>query len=189
MSRIAIPDVPIESLPAEWQDAARTGALVNVFRMMLRSPQIATLVVKLGAAQFGSGSLPPADRELSILTAGACFDSAYEVSQHEQISQSVGVTSSQRAAVAVGQWDSPDFSESQQALLAFVAAVAASATVPDAVFESVQRHYSDQQIVETVILTGFYFLIARVSTVFELPQDPQEGDSVLRAGVSLNADS
>jgi alkylhydroperoxidase family enzyme len=189
MSRIAIPDVPAESLPAEWQDAAKTGALVNVFRIMLRSPQIATLVVKLGAAQFGSGSLSSADRELSILTAGSRFDSAYEMSQHEQISQSVGVTSSQRAAVAVGQWDSPEFTESQQALLAFVAAVAASPTVPDPVFESVQRHYSDQQIVEIVILTGFYFLIARVSTVFEIPQDPQQGDSVLSAGVLINADS
>jgi alkylhydroperoxidase family enzyme len=124
MSRIAIPDVPLESLPAQWQDAEKTGALVNIFRIMLRSPQIATLVVELGAAQFGSGSLPPADRELSILTTAACTDSAYEASQHEQISQSVGVTSSQRAAVAVGQWDSPELSESQQALVAFVAAVA-----------------------------------------------------------------
>src|SRR6266568_5491541 len=105
MYHIAIPDAPTAELPAELQEVARNGALVNVFRIMLRSPQIATRVVELGAAQFGSGSLPPADRELSILTAGTCFRSAYEVSQHEGISQSVGVTASQRAAVAVQQWD------------------------------------------------------------------------------------
>lgn len=187
MARIAIPDVPVSELPAELQAPARSGALVNVFKIMLRSPDIATLVVKLGAAQFGSGSLPPTDRELSILAAGACFSSAYEASQHEQISQSVGVTASQRAAAAVKQWNSPELSESQQALLAFVGAVAEAPTIPDPIFDAVQRHYSDQQIVEAVILTGYYFLIARVSTVFGIPQDPQQGDSVLQAGVSINA--
>jgi hypothetical protein len=37
-----------------------------------------------------------------------------------------------------------------------------------------------------MILTGYYFLIARLSTVFEVMQDPQKGDSVLRAGVALD---
>jgi alkylhydroperoxidase family enzyme len=186
--RITIPEVPTDALPPQWQAAEKSGALVNIFRIMLRSPKIATVVVELGAAQFGSGSLPPADRELSILTTAACTNSAYEASQHEQISQTVGVTSSQRASVAVGQWDSPELSESQQALVAFVAAVVARPTVPDEVFDAVQRHYSDQQVVETVILTGYYFMLARLSTVFEVPQDPQSGDTVLRAGISLNAD-
>jgi alkylhydroperoxidase family enzyme len=156
---------------------------------MLRSPKIATVVLELGAAQFGSGSLPPADRELAILATASSTRSAYEASQHEQISQSVGVTSSQRASIAVCQWDSPELSESQQALVAFVAAVAASPTVTDDVFDAVQRHYSDQQVVEIVILTGYYFMLARLSTVFEIPQDPQSGDTVLRAGISINADN
>jgi hypothetical protein len=59
MPRIAIPEVGIEDLPADMQEAARSGALVNVFRIMFRSTSIAEVVVKLGAAQFGSGSLAP----------------------------------------------------------------------------------------------------------------------------------
>jgi hypothetical protein len=125
---------------------------------MLRSPSIAELVIKLGAAQFGSGSLPAIDRELAILATGVRFDSCYELSQHEKISASVGVTSAQRAAVVVKKWDCPDLSESQQALLAFVAAVADGPTVPDEIFGAVQRWYREQQIVEAVILTGYYFL-------------------------------
>jgi len=185
MSRIAIPDVKSEDLPAELRDAG--GALVNVFRIMLRSPRIATLVVELGSAQFGSGSLPAADRELAILTAGSCFESAYETSQHEAISDAFGVTAAQRGAIAVHQWDSPDLAPAQQAWVAFVAAVAAGPTVPDDVFDAIQRYYSDQQVVETVILTGYYFLIARVASVLEVAQDPQPGDAVVQAGVSLNA--
>jgi 4-carboxymuconolactone decarboxylase len=185
MPRIGIPEVADDDLPEEIR--GQSGALVNVFRIMLRSPRIATLVVKLGSAQFGSGSLPGPDRELAILTAGSSFGSAYEASQHEQISEAVGVTAAQRAAVAVRQWDSPDLTPSQQALVAFVAAVAEKPTVPDDVFDAMQLHYTDQQIVEAVILTGYYFLIARVSTVLEVPQDPQPGDTVLRAGVTVNA--
>jgi hypothetical protein len=41
MPRIAIPEVGIEDLPEDMQEAARSGALVNVFRIMLRSPSIA----------------------------------------------------------------------------------------------------------------------------------------------------
>ena len=68
-----------------------------------------------------------------------------------------------------------------------MAAVAAASTVPDDVFDAVQLYYTDQQVVETVILTGYYFLIARVSSVLEVPQDPRPGDAVLRAGVTVNA--
>ncbi|HTU84658.1 MAG TPA: hypothetical protein VMF57_03730 [Solirubrobacteraceae bacterium] len=185
MPRIVIPDVTEEELPAELQGAG--DALVNVFRIMLRSPRIATLCVQLGSAQFGSGSLPAADRELAILTAGSCFGSAYETSQHEAISGAFGVSAAQRGAIAVHQWDSPDLSPAQQALVAFVAAVADGPRVPDDLFDAIQRYYSDQQVVEAVILTGYYFLIARVSTVLDVPQDPQPGDAVVRAGVSINA--
>ena len=186
MPRIGIPEVDNADLPEEIRSQA--SALVNVFRIMLRSPRIATLVVQLGSAQFGAGSLPGTDRELAILTCGACFGSAYEASQHEQISEAVGVSAPQRAAVAVGQYDSPDLTPAQQALVAFVAAVAEGPRVPDDVFDAMQDHYNDQQVVEAVILTGYYFLIARVTTVLEVPQDPREGDAVLRAGVSVNSD-
>jgi alkylhydroperoxidase family enzyme len=67
-----------------------------------------------------------------------------------------------------------------------VAAVAADPTVPEPVLDAVQKHYTAQQIVEAVILTGYYYLIARISTVFVIPQDPQQGDTVLRAGISMN---
>jgi 4-carboxymuconolactone decarboxylase len=176
-------------LPEELQQVAATGALVNIFRVMLRSPQIALNVVRLGAAQFGSGSLSPVDRELAILTTASQFGAAYEISQHEAISASVGVTAAQRAAVAVRQWDSPDFDAAQQALLQFLAAAAAAPTVPTTVLDDAKRHYSDQQIVEALILMGYYFMLARVSTVLDLPQDPPDGDTVLQAGIALQESS
>jgi alkylhydroperoxidase family enzyme len=185
--KIEMPAFAAADLPEELREIEEAGALVNVFRMMLRSPEIALPVVKLGAAQFGSGALPPADRELAILTAAHCFDVAYEISQHEAISESLGVTAAQRAAISVGQWNSPDLSAAQQALLAFLASVADAPTVPAERFDDVKAHYTDQQIVEAVILLGYYFMLGRVCTVFEVPQDPPGSDVVLQAGRRLDA--
>jgi 4-carboxymuconolactone decarboxylase len=180
---------PLNELPDELQQLATTGALVNIFQVMLRSPQIALNVVKLGASQFSSGALSPVDRELAILTTAGQFDAAYEISQHEAISASVGVTAAQRAAVAVRQWDSPDLDAAQQALLRFLAAAASAPTVPPTVFDDARRHYSDQQIVEALVLMGYYFMLARVSTVLDIPQDPPNSDVVLQAGIALDESS
>ncbi|MDG5805079.1 hypothetical protein P9869_20880 [Streptomyces ossamyceticus] len=49
----------------------------------------------------------------------------------------------------------------------------------DEVFEAARGHYTDQQLVETVIMVGFYFLIARVTTIFQLEIDPPSDSSVL----------
>jgi 4-carboxymuconolactone decarboxylase len=184
---IEMPAFGTGDLPEELRRLDDAGALVNVFRMMLGSPEIALPVVRLGAAQFGSGSLPAEDRELAILTAATCFDVAYEISQHEAISASVGVSAAQRAAVSVRQWDSPDLSPAQGSLLRFLAAVAAEPTVPAERLDDVKAHYSDKQIVEAVILLGYYFMLGRVATVFEVPQDPPGSDVVLRAGRRLDA--
>jgi 4-carboxymuconolactone decarboxylase len=186
MPRIEIPDpAAIGDLPPDLQQAARSGALINVFRMMLRSPQIAGAVVSLGATQFGTSSLAPVDRELAILAAGASFQAPYEASQHAPISTSVGITDAQRTAIAERRYDSAEFSAPQQALLRFVADVAASPTVTDEVFAAVSAHYSQQQIVDVVVQTGYYFLIGRVTTVLDVPLDPPADARVLNAGLSM----
>ncbi|HEY2638462.1 MAG TPA: hypothetical protein VGI66_01075, partial [Streptosporangiaceae bacterium] len=135
-----------------------------------------------------SAALTDIDRELAILACGACFRAPYEASQHDPISRAVGVSDQQRGAVAAGRWNSGCFTAAQQALLAFVAAVAATPAVPDAVFNAMRLHYSDRQLVEAITLTGNYFLIGRLTTVLNLPLDPPADDAVLRAGRAMHND-
>jgi 4-carboxymuconolactone decarboxylase len=188
MPRIEIPDAAaIGDLPPALEQVERSGALINVFRVMLRSPQIASAVLSLGAAQFGTSSLASVDRELAILAAGSTFQAPYEAAQHAPISTAVGVSDAQRAAIAEGRWDSAEFSAPQQALLRFVADVAASPTVTDEVFAAVLAHYSQQQIVDVVVQTGYYFLIGRVTTVLDVPLDPPTDARVLDVGLSMTS--
>jgi alkylhydroperoxidase family enzyme len=51
---------------------------------------------------------------------------------------------------------------------------------------TVRQHYTDRQITETITLTGNYFLIARLTTVLNIPLDPPPDDAVLRAGLAMH---
>ena len=178
----------LDDAPRLLLKAAETGRLINVFRMLMHTPDIGAEVARLGSAIFASSDLTDIDRELAILACGACFQAPYEVSQHEPISRAVGVSEEQRAAVAEKRWNAGCFTAAQRALLAFVAAVADAPAVPDAAFTAIQQHYSDRQLVEAITLTGNYFLIARLTTVLNVPLDPPADDAVLRADLAMHSD-
>jgi alkylhydroperoxidase family enzyme len=190
-ARIPFPDdtaiaAALADAPPPLQKAAERGALINVFRMLMHSPDLGVAVTELGSAIFASAALTDIDRELAILACGACFRAPYEASQHDPISRSVGVSDRQRAAIAGKRWNDNCFTTAQQALLAFVAEVATTPTVSDAIFNAMRLHYSDRQLVETIALTGNYFLIGRLTTVLNVPLDPPADDVVLRAGRAMH---
>jgi alkylhydroperoxidase family enzyme len=191
VARIPFPDdaavaAALSDSPPPMRKAAERGALINVFRMLMYSPDVGVAVAELGSAIFACAALTDIDRELAILACGACFRAPYEASQHDPISRAVGVSDQQRAAVAAGRWYAGCFTAAQQALLAFVAAVAAAPAVPDAVFTAMRQHYSDRQLVEAIALAGNYFLIGRLTTVLNVPLDPPADDAVLRFGRAIH---
>lgn len=179
MTRFELPDNSyLEDQPA-LRGLDESGVLINVFRAILRSPKIVAPIIELGAAQFADGSLSAVDRELAILAAGACVDAPYEAAQHEPLSREVGVTDEQREAVAAHRWSDTTFSPSQQTMLEFVARVSAHPTVPDNQYAAMRQHYTEQQLVELVVLVGYYFMIGRVTTVFEIPIDVPDDTRLL----------
>lgn len=182
---IQIPNVTPSSALPTLSALDKADALINVFRMILRSPEITEAVATLGAAQFAHSSVPPLDRELAILAAGTCYESEYEAAQHGPISRAVGVTDEQRAAIAEHRWDDSVFTAAQQALIQFVITVAKSPTVPHDVMERACRHYSEKQVVELVVQTGFYFMLGRITTVFDIPIDAPSDARVFDTGVGV----
>jgi 4-carboxymuconolactone decarboxylase len=184
---IALPDdLEVDALlPNDLRAMKHSGLLINVHRALLRSPEIATHVIGLGATQFVAGSLTGVDREMVILTCGHLYQAPYEAAQHEPISRAVGVTDDQRTAIQQHAWHADCFTAAQQTLLVFAARVALHPRLDPKQLADVRTHYSDQQVVEAVILVGYYFLIARITTVLDVPIDAPNDDSVLRAGQAI----
>ena len=73
------------------------------------------------------------------------------------------------------------------AALQMAAAVQAGPDVPDAVFNFAREHFSDRQLVELVGLVGYYWMLGRIATVFQVDLDVAQGTEVYDAGLQLAA--
>ncbi|MGW2663678.1 carboxymuconolactone decarboxylase family protein [Nocardia tengchongensis] len=176
-----------ENIPPDVLSALDGKDLLNVFRMMLHSPRMMGSAAILGVVGLLESTLAPVSRELLILSCGLRFQADYEWDQHVSISDMAGVTGAQREALLAGDIAADCFSAADQALLRFIGVVATSPVVSDAEFADIRAHFTDRQVVEAVMLIGFYFLLGRVATVFEVESDPRPGDEVLNAGVRATA--
>ncbi|MEW2115644.1 carboxymuconolactone decarboxylase family protein [Streptomyces sp. NPDC005474] len=184
MSRI--PCLDTEALPESLRSLAQ-GRVINLYRVLGHAPQSVEQIARLGAALFTQGGLSAVERELLILTYATGFRSEYEWAQHVPISRAVGVTDEQRAALRRADHDSAVFTPAQRALVAFASAVADGPLVDDIRYARLREHYDEEQVVETLILAGFYFLVARVCTVLDVEIDAPEGDEVLRMAQEMQA--
>jgi alkylhydroperoxidase family enzyme len=162
------------------------GQIINLWRVLGHSRQTVEPMARFGAALFGTAAvLDAVDRELLILVCAHANETEYSWAQHVPISKSLGVTDDQRAALRRGDLDAADFTAAQRALLRFAAAVTRGPRVDDAVYAAAAEYYDDEQLVESLALVGFYYLVARVSTVLDLDIDAPEGDEVLQQALAM----
>jgi len=184
MARIPYPDPA--GLPQGTNELLQQAHL-NIFSMWAHSVSTIDLIIKLGAAQFGRLELPRAVREMVTLL-GAMTDGAeYEWAQHVALSKAAGVTDEQRAALRCGDVSASCFSPLEQAALRLAAAVHAGPKVADPVFEEARKYLSDRQLIELVGIVGYYWMLGRIATVFQVEIDVAKDAKLYEAGVSLAA--
>lgn len=186
MARIPYPDA--KTLPPELRQLLEQANL-NIFLMWAHSVSTVGIVAQLGAAQFAKLELPRSIRELVTLFGARVNSADYEWVQHVAPSKAAGVTDSQRAALESGQIDSAHFSSQELAALQLAAAIQTSPNVPDAIFDFARKQLSDRQLVELVGLVGYYWMLGRVATVFQVDLDVAQGTEVYDAGVRLAVSS
>jgi alkylhydroperoxidase family enzyme len=145
--------------------------------------------MNLGSAQFAKLELPRAIRELVTLLGANTNRAEYEWVQHVAPSKAAGVSDEQRAALRRGDVDAPCFSPLEQAALRLATAVQAGPEVPDAIFDNARRYLSDRQLVELVGLVGYYWMLGRIATVFQVELDVAQGTEVYDAGLQIAAHS
>src|SRR6185369_3531348 len=89
MNRMPYPDP--KSVPAAVQALLDARPPRNVFRMMAHAPALMPGIMELTGAILYRAKLDPVLRELAILRVGNLCGSSYEVSQHQKISQAIGL--------------------------------------------------------------------------------------------------
>lgn len=182
MARIAYPDTT--ALSPELQGLLKKANL-NVFTMWAHSSETIGLIMQLGAVQFAKLELPRSIRELVTLLGGQVNGADYEWAQHVALSEAAGVSEVQRAALKRGEIHAAVFNPQEMAALEFAAAVEAGPIVPDAIFNAAKEHFSERQLVELVGIVGYYWMLARIATVFQVDIDVAKGTAVFDAGMQL----
>ena len=68
-----------------------------------------------------------------------------------------------------GNADADCWSPAEQALIAAVDALHARATLDDAEFAALSAHYDDDQVLEIILLCGFYRTVSYLANALALP--------------------
>jgi alkylhydroperoxidase family enzyme len=94
-------------------------------------------------------------RELAILRTALVGDCRFEYSQHLKLSRAVGIADQKLKAIK-GWTTSDKFDEVERAVMAATDELIGRNMIEDATFAALQRHFSDEQIVELFFLITTY---------------------------------
>src|SRR3981189_694019 len=116
------------------------------------------------------GPLSLREREIVIDRTCALTGCEYEGGVHvAAFAQDAHLTDEQVGATVLGGADAPCWSPAEQALIAAVDALHASATLGEAEFKALSAHYEDGKIFEIILLCGFYRTVSYLANGLDLP--------------------
>ena len=139
-------------LPDEGADRAR----LNIFGTLARNPALYKAFLSLGGHLLTAGELPAREREIVILRTGCRSESEYEFAQHRAIGREAGLTDTEIEWLAGdGAWSQDD-----AALVAMVDELVDDNMVSEETWQRLTRRWSETQLLELLVLCGFYRLVS-----------------------------
>ena len=147
---------------------AERGKLINLYRVLMNSPVIAVGWLDFNTVVRYKTSLDAALREMIILRVSLLNGAEYQAKIHGA-SHALQAGLSAEQIAALGHWqDSPLFSSSQRAALAWTDAMTRQIDVPDALHDDLKQHFNDQAITEITVLAGAYNMHTRVARALRI---------------------
>jgi len=169
MPRIAPLEPPYAADVQASFDAIMQGAPPLVLFRTLATSERAWKKFR-GGSLLDRGPLSLRDRELVIDRTSALADNECEWGVHiTAFAAAAGLTPQEIAATVHGGSAAPVWSEAERALLAATEALHERATLSDAEFAALRAHYDEAQVLEVLLLCGFYRTVAYVCRGLDLP--------------------
>ena len=177
MTRLAYPD------PAHVADTMRGYPFplrqMRIGRMVSHAPTLVGPYYASYAAVLQDLVLDPKLRQLAILRVAEGADAPYILVQHRAIARTVGLTDEQIAAAGEPSLDSPCLTYVQKMVLAFSDEVVDAPHVSDGLFERIQTVLTPREIVELLLVIGWYWTACRLTTTLEIEPEHAFGHGVL----------
>ena len=179
MPRIPYPDLAKAS-PEVREMLGRLPASANIFNMMAHAETCLKPVMKLGGTLLGKLQLDSRLRELCLLHAVKLAGGEYEWMQHVAIARDLGCAEAQVAALEAGEEAAACFDARERAALAFTRELVVEGRASEAALAEVRKHLCEREIVELIVLAGFYTMLARLTETLGVEADAPLGSGLVR---------
>ncbi len=168
-----LPLIDIETMEGTVGDTLRGLPMrLNIIAMAAHASTCVLPQLMLGNSVMNAQTLPPLRRELLILLAARLDGAQYVWTQHRVIAEQLGATPAMVDAIDDLDLSSEVFDDADQALLAFGRQVIGSAAVEDQVFERFSQHFTAQETIESIIASGYYMTMNRLTLATQTPLEP-----------------
>ncbi|MFF7245514.1 carboxymuconolactone decarboxylase family protein [Embleya sp. NPDC008237] len=159
-----------EAALARWMGPAREREPLALFRVLEHHPELASRMRVVGSGLLVHGTLPAVERETVVQRVCARAGCSYEWGVHAEVfGEQVGLTPRQLRATVhddAGAW-----SERQAILVRVVDELHDGADLADATWAELRARFADAEIVEILVLAGWYRTIAYVANALRLPEE------------------
>ncbi|MGY9074102.1 MAG: carboxymuconolactone decarboxylase family protein [Acidimicrobiales bacterium] len=135
------------------------GSVLNLFKVFANHPKLMKRFNLLGGFILNKGLLPEREREIVILRVGANAVSRYEFGQHTVIGKRCGMADEEIRAL-LRPADAHAWSEDDSALIAMADDLCADDCVSDNTFDRLRSRWNDAEIIELVMVAGFYRMVS-----------------------------
>jgi len=123
-----------------------------------------------GASLLDRGPLSLRQREIVIDRTCALNRCEYEWGVHvATFAEAAHLTADQVRAIVLGQATDACWSSAEQTLIATVDALHERATLSDVEFKALSAHYDEPQVLEIIMLSGFYRTVSYLANTLALP--------------------
>jgi alkylhydroperoxidase family enzyme len=161
-----------DDMLAKWMGTASQEPL-KLFRTLAVHDELASRMRPLGAGILGHPRLQPRERELLILRTCARAGAEYEWGVHAVIfGPAVGLGDEQLVASAAGRPDDAAWSDADAQLIAAADALYDTNSIPDELWAQLAERFSQDQLVELIVVVGWYRVISYLLTTLRIELEP-----------------
>ena len=177
ISRIAPLQPPyepeIEAMLQKWMSAAPEREPLKLFRTLALHRELAPRMGSLGALLRDGQRVDAREREIVIHRTTARCGAEYEWGVHAvAYGRPLGLTEAQLAATVHGAADDPAWSEREALLVRLADELHDATEVTDELWSELELHWSNEQLLELIVIAGWYRLISQILTAARIELEP-----------------
>lgn len=147
---------------------AERGSVPNLYKTLVRYPQMFPSRLAFGRYIQRESSLPPRDREILICRTAWLWNAEYEWSAHTRIARSQGLTQGDIDRISKGP-TAPGWNDFDRVLEEAATELYASTFIGDVTWNALAKRYDTHQLMEAVMTVGAYQMLAMAINSFGVP--------------------